>query len=691
MLLNLGRPVTARRIAQAAAQQAIEVSFAQGMPAGATVTRAAQALCVNNQQKYVIKAANEARLDYDVLTGAFRGLALEPDYTNKATGSNVTPLDVDNWNDTGSGAELVDDGAAIIAAGLEQVITEEGGQPGVHNVLRIVAEAANCNTDAVTGNTNPHSIVVFARSANGAASEIGFWNTPPARQSFSDSAYALRRWENQTPQNGATRGRVRNVGGQIRHVLFTLVEGSKAPLYPIVGTGLQPKEVLFLPDSIVPDGSYLIEMTTPQGTFSSDGEVAIAAGYSLEAPFTDFIGAGGQTHVISLRFLNPSGGGGGEEPPPPPSGGFPIPAGVWVRSNQDAGTGEYTFNQLWRHAVNPNAFGKVRPKGVVVILPWDRMHLGPSTFSGELFDINLALAEQHGLEIMFFLRLHYFSTFAKTTIDQKVPIHIKSGPAFLAPGADPVLATRDLLGGLYLAKGFNSNSYRTARWRLPMMDEIIEYYTWAFDYLKNESRCKAIITNESAVGNPLQHADDYTPEAMLAQHLRLIDAMAAARKGQNFVFGANFQPRGGPKSMLDTMYDACTQHQIIWGLTDPNVKAGGFTGSNFEKHSDMLAARRQTPTYNHGEDGAGAFSDLDGYLTGQTTQLSLFDYWIGLDNGVKLDCFARAVFTGGSSKVKIADFMNMFDEPQLAPAKRAKFQAFAERANSTTDNFVPGL
>ncbi len=192
-------------------------------PSGFTFTRAGtNATYRDSAGKLQIAAANAARYDYTI-AGLANGLRIEGAVTNKNTNTNNTPAATTNVTKSGDAAStltLVSDTTAIAASTckLDAVVT--GNVFELNNSAGVAPAVATFG--GVTGNTNPHSISVWARmvSGTGAIALGGVGST-----NFSGAAYQRVVSANITPSTSADQFTITvPAGATCRFILNQLEE-----------------------------------------------------------------------------------------------------------------------------------------------------------------------------------------------------------------------------------------------------------------------------------------------------------------------------------------------------------------------------------------------------------------------------------------------------------------------------------
>ncbi len=134
-------------------------NFASSLPAGVTFTRNSKATCRNADGKLIEVNANEPRIDH-TSDGIPLGLYIEHAATNKCGNYNINPTDTSGLSTSGTGSlSIVDDTTELAAAGLDEICTN--GQ--VYRAEATSGTAFTVSINGTTGNTNKHSISLYAR------------------------------------------------------------------------------------------------------------------------------------------------------------------------------------------------------------------------------------------------------------------------------------------------------------------------------------------------------------------------------------------------------------------------------------------------------------------------------------------------------------------------------------------------
>jgi len=160
---------------------------------------------------------------YPTADVAFKGLTCAPAMTNKVACRKTNPADTTNINKTGDAAatlSVVDDAAALAAAGLADICTS-GKVYKLDNSAGTVAAQASI---AGAANTNPHSLRVFARSTG---SWVLQFNSGEGATAFNTAGYISCKKENVSPAvNGRTLQIYAPAGITVYFILPVLIEAS---------------------------------------------------------------------------------------------------------------------------------------------------------------------------------------------------------------------------------------------------------------------------------------------------------------------------------------------------------------------------------------------------------------------------------------------------------------------------------
>lgn len=190
-------------------------------------TRAGSALADNLAVVYSSFGANVARI-------TDRGILLEPSVQNKCTNPNANPVntaDILKSGDAASILSVVDDTAALAAAGLGSICTS-GKVYKLDNSAGVgVAQASVAGSP---GNTSNHTCTAFIRGGTGRIQED--WNGNGAN--FAASASYVRRSSGSVvPGNSAAKLGIRANAGQVIYFVLNQLEQAVTPSSPIVTSG----------------------------------------------------------------------------------------------------------------------------------------------------------------------------------------------------------------------------------------------------------------------------------------------------------------------------------------------------------------------------------------------------------------------------------------------------------------------
>lgn len=153
------------------------------------------------------------------------GWILEGGATNKVTAAKSNPSDLTNITKSGDAAavlSVVNDAAELAKVGLSAF------GPNVYkldNSAGTIVATALCL--AATGNTNIHSLAVFARKASGNGSSNLNLENVTGGATISGSGYVRYKWEGKTPVTASDRLQIRaGIGDTVYFTLPQLEEGS---------------------------------------------------------------------------------------------------------------------------------------------------------------------------------------------------------------------------------------------------------------------------------------------------------------------------------------------------------------------------------------------------------------------------------------------------------------------------------
>jgi hypothetical protein len=196
------------------------------LPPGLVFSRAGGgATCRNASGRLAPAAENAPRFAYDA-AGAPLGLLLEGAALNKCTNANCNPAGFTNMNKSGDAAgllDIVDDSEALAAAKLDAICAS-----GRVYILDNTAGTATVSVDiaGATGNTNPHSFSVWARTpSSGTGGVLTRSGSGATNCNIVGPDYQRYRNENETPSGTSVTLRMRaNPGKAIYFILCQLEE-----------------------------------------------------------------------------------------------------------------------------------------------------------------------------------------------------------------------------------------------------------------------------------------------------------------------------------------------------------------------------------------------------------------------------------------------------------------------------------
>lgn len=171
------------------------------LPPEISFTRASAASYMNESGQLVSAAAHTPRFDHDA-HGNRLGLFIEGAITNKSTNYNANPTATTGFTTSGDAAgvlSVVDDSAALAAAGLDQICTS--------GKVYKADNAAGSGSFTVTfpgnvGNTNKHSVSLYVRSEG--TGQVCRLYLGQDMLAINEGPWTRHRLENQTP-DGTTR------------------------------------------------------------------------------------------------------------------------------------------------------------------------------------------------------------------------------------------------------------------------------------------------------------------------------------------------------------------------------------------------------------------------------------------------------------------------------------------------------
>lgn len=254
----------------------LSLDFTNGGVTDSRVTYSGGANGTRVNSAGLIVAATTPRFDYNPVTLAPLGLLVEEARTNKATNENANPVTDAAWaigGDVAATLTVVDDTAALAAAGLNGVCTSGkvykfDNSAGVGFAFIIQA--------ALTGNTNKHSISVYARTTGTAniemAGGLGAVNLPVG------AAYVRTKSENITPDSSSGQMAIVALAGAVVYFVLNDMEEGAFCTSVIVTAGAA---VTRTADSAVMTGTNFSDWyNQTQGTFVVDADTANLGGNS---------------------------------------------------------------------------------------------------------------------------------------------------------------------------------------------------------------------------------------------------------------------------------------------------------------------------------------------------------------------------------------------------------------------------
>lgn len=162
-------------------------------------------------------------------------LVLQPSVTNKVTCRKRNPTDITNLTKGGDAASVlsvVASSAALTTAGLA-TICSGGNVYKLDNSLGVAVATATAG--GTTGNTNKHSLAVWARKVSGSGSSLLQMSGAEASTAITGTAFSRFVVDNITP--GATTRQwqlVAGIGDVIEFILPNMTETMAATAYPVV-------------------------------------------------------------------------------------------------------------------------------------------------------------------------------------------------------------------------------------------------------------------------------------------------------------------------------------------------------------------------------------------------------------------------------------------------------------------------
>ena len=376
--------------------------------------------------------------------------------------------------------------------------------------------------------------------------------------------------------------------------------------------------------------------------------------------------------------INSASGGAQPGPDPIPEGGAaPVVKGLYIKSGEGDESG--IPGQTYWDAVDSSP----RIRGACVIIFWFNIETAFDVYQFDVIDNAIAECQAIGKRCTFELRIHSYGASAEEPHTVGVPEYLYRDHSTYGgnPGA----------GGLARK---HKSQYSIRVWDPNVMDRVAKLYEKVFEYCADKP-VDMIVGPESTPGaidsnNP--DASDYTVSACLEQYRIMIErATKAAGASTRFCFLGNFikfgnNSQGGD---LDTVYDYCYVNDAGWSSPDPRVSAkpnNGEWGNIFRMHQQRLAGRgtanspADVPYMPLGEQGAGGFTDLSGYLTGNLTLLDMMLYLI---EQCQMVYYAVTINYKADSAYKNEplgwrEIVDLIDEPALSASDRKVLQDWAE-------------
>jgi len=167
-------------------------------------------------------------------SATFGGMLIEPAMTNKVTAKKANPTDTTNVSRSGDASavlSVVADSTNIATDGLGSICTSG-------NVYRLDnsggSVAANMYFGGSTGNTNKHTLSVYAKISGGTGAI--FFGSGNGYKSFTNTSYSRIISANVTPSGASEVLYITVPAGQTIHVILPQVEESVFATSPIIGT-----------------------------------------------------------------------------------------------------------------------------------------------------------------------------------------------------------------------------------------------------------------------------------------------------------------------------------------------------------------------------------------------------------------------------------------------------------------------
>lgn len=206
----------------------IAIPLTQSLAAGMTYTRADNvSIYRNTAGKWVSATANTPRFDHDA-NGNPLGILMEGTVTNKCTNANYNPSTTANMTKAGDAAStltVVSDADALAAAGLDMICTN-----GMVYKLDNSAGTGTAYVDitGTAGNTNPHTISVWARGNSGTVGAVTRSGTSANSLNMTGgNPYERYVLANETPSSTGVQMRIRVNAGKV--IWFILNQFEEMP------------------------------------------------------------------------------------------------------------------------------------------------------------------------------------------------------------------------------------------------------------------------------------------------------------------------------------------------------------------------------------------------------------------------------------------------------------------------------
>jgi hypothetical protein len=234
-----------------AQRYALSGPYVRAFPSGWSFTRASTAYAQTPSGAWVAFAADAPRITE-------RGLLIETAITNKVTCENANPTVTTGLTTNGDVAavlSVVSDTAALAAAGLDAICTA-GNVFELDNTLGV--GTAGAVTTGMTGNTNPHTVSLYARMVSGTGT-LRFIGADQG--DLSTSGYARAAAEGLTPTaNTSVFGLRVAAGAKVRFILLQMEERATVSS-PVVTAGSTATRAADVPLNTLPAGTGTDDIT----------------------------------------------------------------------------------------------------------------------------------------------------------------------------------------------------------------------------------------------------------------------------------------------------------------------------------------------------------------------------------------------------------------------------------------------